>query len=85
VIIYLFIKFQINLLYNFILHFASMVYFYIVFMLCDNLINYNLLFNLMLQVIYESTYWTFHIREYILSNWKICFIKQENLFYQTFF
>jgi hypothetical protein len=54
-------------------------------MLCDNLINYNLLFNLMLQVIYESTYWTFHIREYILSNWKIYFIKQENLFYQTFF
>jgi hypothetical protein len=43
---------------NFMLHFVNMLYF------CDNLINnlilYKLLFNLMLQVIYEE-----HTRHFI--------------------
>jgi hypothetical protein len=42
------------------------------FMLCDNLIiyliSYNLLFNLMLQVICGRPYWKFHTGESVLPN-----------------
>jgi hypothetical protein len=49
-------------------------------MLCDNLIiyliPYNLLFNLMLQVIYKKAYWTFYTGESILANMRIYFTKR---------